>query len=270
MHAYEELSICERYKAGESIPKLSREFKLSRYAVWSTLKRNGVPRRPISETLRMIRGYPLDESYFEKIDTAEKAYWLGFLCADGYLRRDGRWSLRVELELGARDMIHLEKFRRALKTSLPIQHKLKGTCALQIRSKRLHNALVSHGMTSDKSLRSKLFTNLPPMLISHFVRGFFDGDGSISFDRQGKQWRISFCGSYEMIYQLREQLIKATSVKGNKICRQGNIHELFYKGNIQVPKILLWLYKDATVYLDRKYELAMKAINNPRKQSLQK
>lgn len=63
--------IIARYIAGESAYDLSRVFNITNQSIYSLLSRRGIKRRP-------IRRLSCNESYFEKIDCEEKAYWLGF------------------------------------------------------------------------------------------------------------------------------------------------------------------------------------------------
>lgn len=251
--------ICQGYKAGKSAPQLARELGMPYSAIYQILREHGIPRRKAG---RAYRKYPLDASYFNWIRTAEKAYWLGFLYADGNLRQDGKWGFKVELDLGIEDLNHLEKFRESLKTTLPIRYKPKGTCVLEIRSKEMYTSLVKHGLTPRKSLTLKPPLNLPSHLISHFIRGYLDGDGSISFDSTCMQWYIRFNGTYEVFYWIRKQLTEAVRLRSNKLMPSKSIFQLTYKGNLQIQRLLQWLYKDATIYLHRKNERAMKALNH--------
>ena len=255
----QEWFVCQKYKAGVSAPQLARELVMPRLAIYQILRKHGIPRRKAGKAYRK---YPLDTSYFNQIHTVEKAYWLGFLYADGNLRQDEKWGFKVELELGIGDLKHLEKFRESLKTTLPIRYKPKGTCALEIRSKEMYTNLVKHGLTPRKSLTLKPPENLPSHLISHFIRGYLDGDGSISFDPTCMQWYIRFNGTYEMVFWIRKQLMEAVHLGSNKLMPSKSIFQLTYKGNLQIPRLLQWLYKDATVCLNRKNERAMKALNH--------
>jgi len=63
---------------------------------------------------------------FDNIDTEEKAYWLGFIYADGnisdmesYLRKSGKYVYRMEVSLKADDIDHLNKLnKRKINTNL--------------------------------------------------------------------------------------------------------------------------------------------------------
>ena len=52
---------------------------------------------------------------FDEINSPEKAYWLGFIVADGYLN-DDKNMLRIKL--GNKDKSHLEKFIKFLEGDL--------------------------------------------------------------------------------------------------------------------------------------------------------
>ena len=73
---------------------------------------------------RERRIYQVNENYFESIDSDEKAYWLGFLSADGYIH-EGRNTITLALQES--DKVHIEKFKKAISATYPIKeiiHKL--------------------------------------------------------------------------------------------------------------------------------------------------
>src|SRR5699024_9205607 len=137
--------------------------------------------------------YKINHNFFDEIDTEEKAYWLGFLYADGCVRED-RGCFRLGLQ--ARDVRHLEKFRESLDSNHTIKETNKVTNEkiyygnyIFIHSKKLVKNLVEKGCFENKSLTLKFpsYDIVPKHLIYHFIRGYFDGDGSVSYTvRNGK------------------------------------------------------------------------------------
>ena len=97
----------EEYIIQNYYNKTTKEIKeytnLSISTIMNVLKRNGMKNKT-------SKVYSYDESYFKNIDTEEKAYWLGFLYADGYVRKRQRNS-EMRLKLGIKDLDHLEKFK---------------------------------------------------------------------------------------------------------------------------------------------------------------
>jgi len=138
----------------------------------------------------------LDSDYFSEINTIEKAFWLGFLCADGSLVRDKTGgSIRIFIELAAHDREILEHFCDAIGLDhskiKPRTRTRNGkeyrSVYLQFKDKKMSNDLVVQGFSSSKAIRKDLptfwrqttldeFTR--EILLKAYVRGYYDGDGT--------------------------------------------------------------------------------------------
>jgi hypothetical protein len=114
---------------------------------------------------------------FQNIDTEEKAYWLGFLYADGCVHSQEN---KIELGLAEKDYEHLNKFRNFLQIKNKIAYRdSTKSYRLSFRSKKSKQDLIALGYIPCKSLLLH-FPNsqqVPDYLIKHFIRGYFDGDG---------------------------------------------------------------------------------------------
>ena len=124
------------------------------------------------------KGHSLDTAnyhIFDSIDNEEKAYWLGFLFADGYV------SLKtnlIELSLQLNDKNHLEKFKLFISAKQNITED-SFRCRITISNKHLKETLINLGCTPQKSNNIR-FPKIDKNLYPYFIRGYFDGDGSIS------------------------------------------------------------------------------------------
>lgn len=138
--------------------------------------------------------YSYDEEYFKNIDTPEKAYWIGFIAADGNIyRREGHLGL-ISISVKDNDIELLENFQQELKTAKPIsvirdkRRENTKMATLQISSDLLCNQLLEIGIgirkTFDLSI-SQIFSNIPKKFWSSFILGYFDGDGSIDIPDNG-------------------------------------------------------------------------------------
>lgn len=125
MPSEHEDAIVAAYLAGASAKQAAEQFGYSRATGQNVLKRRGVPTRPLSETHRR---YTVDEGFFDSIDTPDKAYWLGFLTADGVI---GDSFVRIHLKLDDTD--HLCKFTASLRSEQPISFRenVCSKCLLQ-------------------------------------------------------------------------------------------------------------------------------------------
>lgn len=181
------------------------------------------------------------EYVFDVIDNEEKAYWLGFIHADGYLNERS-----LEIELKESDINHLEKFAEFIKEiKKPIIHircKKTPTCRICLGCKKLVTKLKEIDVKS-----ANIINLIPDHLKLAFIRGLFDGDGSISKDR------IDIIGLTPLIETIQKYF---NCGKIEYECYK-NISRIYIygikKGNAK--RILNDLYKDSTIYLDRKYLL---------------
>lgn len=137
-------------------------------------------------------------NYFEKIDSKEKAYWLGFLYADGYVdEKNGRLSL----DLSKKDLDQVERFCKSIGAN---EEKIKErihkcgseSVSVKITSRKFVNFLVEKGCTNNKSFTIKLLDFKNEKLDLSFLLGFYDGDGYADAT-------ILCCGSYEFLNQIK-------------------------------------------------------------------
>ena len=246
--------------------KLSEIFNVTPNAVCSLLKRNGYKSKSPSE---LKRKYPIQEDFFDKIDTEEKAYVLGLLYADGYNNTDRN---SVSLGLKETDKEVLDKITALIQPTKPLQYinmssqrnkegfeNSQNQCRLMINNKHISQRLVELGCVKAKThtLTFPTEEQVPSCLIRHFVRGYFDGDGSVSGD---KQKQFCFVGTMDFLLPLQQILIKELNFSKTKLDRRhkdrdNNIRSLRYCGVNQCITFRDWLYKDATIYLERKKKI---------------
>lgn len=259
-------AIITSYKNGGNISRVAKEFNCSSSYVWKIIKENGISIIPQTQTQRKRF---VNENFFNNIDSEEKAYWLGFLYADGCVQWNGSNSGNVTITL--KDKEHLEKFNKSLESNYPIQSYIvkKGIGAgniyyrVSITSKKLAESLTKHGCHANKTYdliypSESIFAD--KSLIQHFIRGYFDGDGSV-FISEEKHWRnktitnvihYRFCGTENMMKNIQAELNLKGRLEKNKKAKC--LYELSYKRKKKLIPFYLYLYKNATIYLNRKKE----------------
>lgn len=255
--------IIELYKDGLSMRKVAEEIGVSSGTVSNVIKKYGeTPRdkhqKGHSKGTSKNRKYYLNESIFEKIDTEEKAYWLGFLYADGYIGYRGV----VSLALKESDLKHIELFKTfidAKEVNIKYYSRTK-SYRINICSVKLTSDLCLLGCTQKKSktLTFPSSETVPDNLIHHFMRGYFDGDGSIMINKKNKLV-FHLCGTNDFLNGFEENMLKNINRKEpNKRIRNKEwsecVEAISYAKQEDVEKIFNYLYKDATIYLKRKYE----------------
>jgi len=208
-----------------------------------------------------IRGYKLtDENYFAEINTPDKAYFLGFIYADGYLHEKKKF-FRIKINVcDIKILEHLADLLFGPNKVIPNWKEAgRDVCAISISNPTLVSDLIKWGVHQRKSLTIKFPEDLPKDMIRHFIRGFFDGDGSVSKVKSGRFGNIicvSFsCGSEDFIMRLRDILIIA-GFHPQKVSKARNCYSLAMGRKIEMLEFRDYLYSqvDSKLYLDRKYQ----------------
>ena len=264
-------------------------MKRERNIIWSIPKEefesyidSGLSRRQIGEKfgvskstvdiifsrLKIHRELLFNINKFDIIDTEEKAYWLGFLYADGCVFeriRGKQHDYWVKLKLAIVDYDHLIKYKNFLEDirgdecvktfkSKSINGEIREYCSYTSYNKHFTNSLISLGCIQRKSLVLKfpdenIFSNKE--LVYDFIRGYIDGDGCLTTNGVFGRLQISIVGTFEFLKGIQKYFPQFKSIhldkKGSKIykinCAANKADEVAYK-----------LYEHATIYLDRKHQ----------------
>lgn len=216
--------------------------------------------------------YRCDQAFFDVIDTEAKAYWLGFITADGCIQSglagaNGWQRHMLSVKLKASDAGHLEKLKADLAAEnpvLPVPQRTSGKPAAEIAvsSRHLVDSLIRLGVTPRKSLTIQPWDG-PSGLMRHYWRGMFDGDGTIvRHPGERDKWHLRFLGSEACVEAFRVWATAACGTAARKYPK-GNIWS-FTAGGLASPQALAReLYDEAAVYLDRKQELAVRLMAAP-------
>ena len=215
--------------------------------------------------------YKINESYFDIIDTPHKAYYLGLLYADGNNMPD-RHAIRISLQ--ERDVHILEKMKDDLEYSGPLRFidynsknkNHQNQWCLDITNKHMSYALEKNGVCKNKSLVLTWPEHLEEHLYSHFIRGYFDGDGCLYFANDNHCVEVSFIGTEIFLTKLSDVVkeylnidmyIRSFNAKYNSAIRGARI-----SSKNGVKSFLEWIYKDANLMLNRKYNKYQQFLNN--------
>lgn len=208
----------------------------------------------------------VDIDFFKEIDDPKKAYWLGYLCADGNIN-----NLNTKCSLVSKDIEIIEKFKKDINS----EHKLSKNIVvdkrnnrtyvnftIQITNKNFVLNLNKWGLTSNKSEILSV-PKIDDALLPYFFAGLFDGDGYIGF--HNNKVRMSLISTKEILVFLQNYLITKHGINLTKL-------QLVTKNKNNVWKLLLykdsllffnWIYKDKKFnYLNRKYDKYRKHISH--------
>jgi hypothetical protein len=227
--------------------------------VFAILKRNNIKSRTLSESTMK---YTCQDNFFNVINTEKKAYWLGVLFADGnitkkasksgqiiFSSKDKEWVELFLSNIGSNNFPNCE-YQKVFK---------KYIWKAQITSAQMYNDLNNLGCTPAKTKTIKV-PIINDDLIHHFIRGYFDGDGSVFISKE-KHWRnnnvfpvihFRFIGTKAFLNVLDEKI----NLSGRLVqAKDSKVYELSYKRNKKANLFYNYLYKDATIFLERKKEI---------------
>ena len=200
----------------------------------------------------------IDDSVFDKIDTEEKAYWLGFLYADGSISSS---SYQIELSLSSVDVNHIKKFKRFLNDSrldddvikLSMVKEKYEIARYSVGSQHLHERLFAIGCTPRKSLTLRfpdknIFSQ--ENLILDFIRGYFDGDGCI-YKVGNNRLAIEILGTPLFLTEIKTTYFP--EFHGPVKDSRNNVYRI-YCGFSPADQVCFVLYENKHIYLDRKFE----------------
>lgn len=251
-----ELEIIDKYINGMSINKLSKEYKLDWHFIERILIKNNI-------TIR--KQYKINENYFDLIDTPNKAYILGFLYADGCNSSNyNKKRYCVTITLQSSDSQILYDIKNEIGYEAPIKFREYDGCervTLDICNKHMVLKLHEFGLIPNKTLTLKFPEWLNKDLYSHFIRGYFDGDGCITSNNRkvSPQLAASIVSTTDMCKSIADVVFNKCNAMahiydvGHEKCNN-TIKTFMLTGNLQCKRFLNYIYQDADLKLLRKYQ----------------
>lgn len=230
------------YKSGMGCTKLAKKYGTYENNIGKLLRKNGID-------VLYQKIYNIPHSFFDEIDTEQKAYILGFFAADGCNTNTNKFEIAVI------DKNILYKIRDAMGYDGPISERQPKNPRCQIIYKLcMHSKQICKRMTELGCPKKKTFkTTMPQLqenLINHYVRGLSDGDGSI-YQSNG-YWQFTLAGTHSLLISIQAILAKDNIT--SFIYEHGNIYILRVARQDDLARFGQWLYKDSTIYLKRKYD----------------
>lgn len=245
------------YLSGYSQAQIGRDLNITHKSVEIILDRNNIERRSRSEASRI---YNFNEHYFDIIDTPNKAYFLGILYADGCNQKNNMITLRLQED----DYDILDKLNKEIDNERPLKYaagacdNYKNTWELCFGSPHISQALCDLGCVHRKSLVLKYPTWLDLSLQPHFLRGYIDGDGSIC--KNPKKMSASFVGTHSFCLEaakLIQEVCNCHCYIYMQIEHEDGDATSILKLNHKTDACVFldYIYKDAELYMQRKYDI---------------
>lgn len=243
-----------KYKTNK---ELANQFNRTEASIAIQLKKLGCKRELIQ----------YNRLYFKDIDTEEKAYWLGFIYADGWVSCDDENRGCLGIELQRVDFEHLKKFNKSLNGNIEVKYRMSSVshidgreissfpmCYIKLYSYEIVNDLFRHGVRPRKTYDMNFPNSVSDTLLRHFIRGYFDGNGCVTntTHKNGKKYiKCDFsCHSFEFLKGLRDCLYQ-NNIK-SYICNEKNNYRLYIGGLENTNNFLCFIYNNSTISLTRK------------------
>lgn len=257
-----ENEIIKSYVDGTSVRALSLQYNYKYDRIYRLIKKANIQIRGNDFNSKK---YHNNSHVFDVIDTEEKAYWLGFLYADGCVL--GTKNLRLQLALQISDIEHLKLFQSFMQANNPVciynNNHNNQYCRIIIIDNYLCEQLVQKGCYQNKTGCITYPCGLDEQLHRHFIRGYVDGNGCITYYKvKANPNRLAFAlkidSTKEMLFEFNKLLPTKNNKEIPKLYKRRNNdvndYSLEYGGNKQVLKLLDYLYDNSSIYLQRKYE----------------
>lgn len=235
--------------------QLCDKYNICESTLLNILKNNGIK---VGD--RNGRKYYFNEKYFDIINDEHKAYWLGFIYADGS-HNCKRYSLNICLK--KEDDYILKEFYKDINCNREIAYVTnkqynREYAYAYVQHPHMSKTLIEKGVPPDKSFKITFPSDdiVPQIYKKDFIRGYFDGDGGISIPNNFSKVSIKFVGNYNFINQLNQYLIdNVPCYLGSSFYKVKNsdIYVISKGGRYKVESFLNWLYKDSSIHLMRKY-----------------
>lgn len=260
-----EQQIIDLYNSGIGADTIGKQLNINRNKVYTVLKKFNIPRR---NNKTKGRRYTHNHNYFETIDTEHKAYWLGFFYADGFVNSNKDHPNGFGISISETDRGHLEKFKLDIEATNPINTYTQTSgysnnskyCRLIMTSEKTKNDLIDKGVLEHKTdiLQFPTMEQVPMELIHHFIRGYFDGDGCLSYtntDTNKNYYKVKILGTDDFLDGINEFLINKNiaNIKHYFKRKEYQAVSSMELNETQSLNLLNCLYQDATISLDRKY-----------------
>lgn len=210
----------------------------------------------------------VNKDFFEVIDTEEKAYILGLLIADGCVRERRPGQLYLALELIDKDMI--ERVKKEINIDSSTHNTVrkrdyikneKPTYSFQVTENKLCTDLAKYGVVPMKTKVTDWLTqDIPDTLKRHFLRGLFDGDGSIGCYKN--KWTIALINNHpKFLRDVGQWIEDLLGFNCPTVSKTSTSNRIIYTGK-KAKEVMKLLYQDNNISLKRKQKLADQAIKD--------
>ena len=215
--------------------------------------------------LRLANGYQLNDTIFETW-SIESAYLFGYISADGCLKHYNNNGYFLQFTTKESDKDHLEQIKRLFEFNGKLRYEKTGygnyRYTLVIGSKKIYHNLIELGLSPAKTRNLQFPCTLPSELYQMYLRGFTDGDGTISYHRRPKYHLLLCklgCATKSFVTTIRDIISTKLKIIPPTITKKKNLDFWEFSLSGQKAKCYLdWIYQDPLfIKMNRKYQRYM-------------
>lgn len=209
--------------------------------------------------MKDLRKYSLNENYFSKLSDVS-AYFLGFIAADGHITNyeNKKNYLIINIIESDKEILERIKFQLSYDGKIYSTPKNNGQTQVSIRicSNILKNDINEYINTNNKTFDLRWCKNISDDLMISFIRGYFDGDGCVHFNKEKSSYSASLVGTKNFLFGLKKYYNLSTNSEDGSIKVYDTYSHLVFGGKYVAKTFLDWLYKDSSeeTRLSRKYK----------------
>lgn len=255
--------------------EIAKKFNVRSGAIINVLSKHDIEIKkyiPTVESRHSSRKFHCNTHYFSKIDTEDKAYFLGLFASDGSFQKKSNVLTGVIIGLKESSSKVLEAFLKHLESTdslrtVAFKYTYKGkTSILYSKNAAIYSKELAEDVRNqlelpllfNKTFDLKFPTTIPLELQRHFCRGIFCGDGTLDTGSN----KLVFYGTQKLLTGIRDVICRECEVSVMRIkpkitktsTGENKLFELSWSGKRQILSILDWMYYDTDLYIDEKYE----------------
>lgn len=235
--------IWELYESGLNTTEITNKLGLKRGIVSYLLRENSYKMNHRGPKSMIGR-----EDYFDRIDSFDKAYYLGWIMADGNVSiTNGQYSLKIHIAIKDKELIDnfLSTIQSTNKTK--VRNGKNTSYYVSLTSRHMCESLMNYGIIPHKTGLEVFPKDITKEYYRDFIRGVFDGDGITDISKK----RSGFVGSYNLV----NSILSILNYKEIRIFKTKSENIFYFLGGKKFSKFLFqYMYEDRELYLTRKFE----------------
>lgn len=201
--------------------------------------------------------------YFQNINSQLKAYFLGYIAADGCISQITKSSKGLTITLHSIDKHVLDLLRECIGCEHPIYILKNNLVRFQLCNKDLVQDLINLGITERKTFTlTNILNNISKPLRKAFILGYFDGDGSIILPLDCRKPNMNtkrICVSIRSTQELLDGIVEELNLEQYAIKKYDSTYRLNFSKKSEILKFFD-CYNNSPFFLKRKYEKFLKRL----------